>query len=125
MIVDHDHSRVKDVISYAPDAIQKEYALAHANPMIIHYAGFKKPWYDPTEDYAQEFWKYARKTVYYEELLQHTVKYRLGMRKTQSTWSYQGMKRRMKDGMVRVYFKAFPYGSNRWRVLRRIRGKTF
>lgn len=125
MIVDHDHSRVKDVISYAPDAIQKEYALAHANPMIIHYAGFKKPWYDPTEDYAQEFWKYARKTVYYEELLQHITKFWLRIERRQDEWKRRGIKRRIKDGLVKVYFALIPYGSKRWRLLRKIRGKTF
>ena len=125
MIVDHDHSRVRDVISYAPDVIQKEYAVAHANPMIIHYAGFKKPWYDPTEDYAQEFWKYARKTVYYEELLQHITTFWLKMERVKSEWGRRGIKRRVKDGMVKVYFTFIPYGSKRWRTLRRLRGKTF
>ena len=125
MIVDHDHSRVADVISYAPDVIQKEYALAHMNPMIIHYAGFKKPWYDPTEDYAQEFWKYARETVYYEELLQHITRFGLEMERMNLAWKHRGVKRRIKDGLVKVYFSIFPYGSNRWRALRRIRGKTF
>ena len=123
--MDHDHKRVKEVISYAPDEIQKEYAVAHANPMIIHYAGFKKPWYDPTEDYAQEFWKYARKTVYYEELLQFVPKFWIKFEHELINWDRRGIKRRMKDAMVKVYFAAFPYGSNRWRTLRRLRGKTF
>ena len=125
MIVDHDHKRVKEVISYAPDEIQKEYAVAHANPMIIHYAGFKKPWYDPTEDYAQEFWKYARKTVYYEELLQFVPKFWIKFEHELINWDRRGIKRRMKDAIVKAYFAAFPYGSNRWRTLRRLRGKTF
>lgn len=125
MIVDHDHSRVRDVISYAPDKIQKEYAMAHANPMIIHYAGFKKPWYDPTEDYAQEFWKYARKTVYYEELLQHVIKFWLRMEKINNEKTRRGMKSKMKDKAVKAYFAVIPYGSKRWRALRRLRGKTF
>ncbi len=125
MIVDHNHSRVRDVISYAPDKVQKEYAIAHANPMIIHYAGFKKPWYDPTEDYAQEFWKYARKTVYYEELLQHITKFWLKMEKINSGRMRSGIKGKMKDKAVKAYFAVIPYGSKRWRTLRRLRGKTF
>jgi lipopolysaccharide biosynthesis glycosyltransferase len=69
LLTDCDHYRVKNVISYAPDEIQKEYQEARRHPKIIHYAGFMKPWHRPTEDYAHEFWKYARKTDYYEELL--------------------------------------------------------
>ena len=125
MIVDHDHSRVKDVISYAPDEIQKEYAVAHANPVIIHYAGFKKPWYDPTEDYAEEFWKYAKKTVYYEELLQFITKFWIKMEREKSTRKKGGIKKRAKEAMIKTYFTFIPYGSKRWRTLRRWRGKTF
>ena len=69
LITDCDHYRVKNVISFAPDYVQKEYAKAHANPRIIHYAGYMKPWHRPTEDYAHIFWSTLRRTEYYEELL--------------------------------------------------------
>jgi lipopolysaccharide biosynthesis glycosyltransferase len=68
-ITDCDHTRVSTVISFAPDAIQKEYKKARNNPKIIHYAGFMKPWHRPTEDYAHYFWKELKKTPYYEEML--------------------------------------------------------
>ena len=29
----------------------------------------QKPWKNPKDDFAKEFWKVARKTPYYEELL--------------------------------------------------------
>lgn len=69
MITDCNHERINNVIKYAPVEIYQEYLSAHAAPYIIHYAGFMKPWYNPTEDYAREFWQVARKTPYYEELL--------------------------------------------------------
>lgn len=69
MITDCDHTRVSNVIVYAPDSIQKEYKKAHENPKLIHYAGFMKPWHRPTEDYANNFWDAASRTPYYEELL--------------------------------------------------------
>ena len=69
LLTDCDHYRVEHVINYAPDFIQKEYQEARKHPRIIHYAGFRKPWHNPTEDFAHEFWKYSRKTEYYEELL--------------------------------------------------------
>lgn len=42
---------------------------AFANPQIIHWAGFKKPWKYPNVMYAEKFWHYAFKTEFYEEIL--------------------------------------------------------
>ena len=69
VLMDNDHDRIKRVISQAPKYIQDEYFEARKHPYIVHFAGFKKPWYDPAGDYAHEFWTTARKTPYYEELL--------------------------------------------------------
>ncbi|MDR2033858.1 MAG: glycosyltransferase family 8 protein [Helicobacteraceae bacterium] len=49
--------------------VKKEKEEAFANPHIIHYAGYNKPWIYLDAPYADLFWKYARKTSYYEELL--------------------------------------------------------
>lgn len=69
LITDCAHTRVPEVIVYAPDYIQKEYKHAHAEPKIIHYAGYMKPWHRPTEDYAEFFWESLRKTPFYEKML--------------------------------------------------------
>ena len=69
MITDCNHERVRNVIAFAPDDVQKEYQSAHVAPKIIHYAGFMKPWYCPTEDYGQAFWDTARRTPFYEVLV--------------------------------------------------------
>lgn len=68
-LTDCDHARIRDVVVYTPDAVRQEYQQARQNPAIIHYAGFMKPWYRPSEDMGDEFWQYSRKTVYYEELI--------------------------------------------------------
>jgi len=39
------------------------------NPFIIHYAGRDKPWNNMKVDMSDYFWKYARMTPFYEELL--------------------------------------------------------
>lgn len=69
LITDCDHTRVCNTIVYAPEEIQAAYHAAHAAPKIIHYAGHRKPWQKPTEDYAREFWHCARRTPYYEQTL--------------------------------------------------------
>lgn len=124
MIVDHNHERVSKVIAFAPKAIMEEYRKAHAAPKIIHYAGFIKPWYRPTEDYAHIFWETARRTPYYEEVLQRMVQFAIDQLPPSI-----GIKGRMKNivkryGMKGFYF-FFPYNSKRWRALRKVRGKDY
>ncbi|MEG2174892.1 MAG: DUF4422 domain-containing protein [Oscillospiraceae bacterium] len=69
LLTDCDHYRVPNVITYAPEAVYKEYMQARSAPKMIHYAGFMKPWHRPDEDMAAEFWMYARRTPFYEQLL--------------------------------------------------------
>lgn len=47
----------------------REYNLAFDNPAIIHYTSPVKPWFTPKLGLAVDFWCYARKTAYYEEIL--------------------------------------------------------
>lgn len=125
MIVDHAHTRIDEVISFAPDDVQREYKLAHANPKIIHYAGFRKPWYDPNEDYAEEFWKYARRTDYYENLIAMITGFRFKMEKKKRAERrlVTRIKKKARNAVDSTYGKVAPYGSKRWVFLRKIRGK--
>lgn len=68
-LCDCNHYRVNYVIKLAPFEVYKEYMDARRNPKIIHFAGFLKPWHRPDEDFAYEFWKYAKETPFYELLL--------------------------------------------------------
>lgn len=45
------------------------YNSAYENPAIIHYTSPLKPWISPKVPLAVDFWRYARKTDYYEEIL--------------------------------------------------------
>ncbi|MHC6203917.1 DUF4422 domain-containing protein [Breznakiellaceae bacterium SP9] len=53
----------------APKAVYHEYLEARKHPKIIHFAGTPKPWTDPSVDFAEEFWAVARRTPYYETIL--------------------------------------------------------
>lgn len=68
LLTDSRH-RMDRVISEAPKRIMDEYMEARQSPAVIHYAGADKPWKNPGEDFASEFWKVARKSIYYEELI--------------------------------------------------------
>ena len=57
------------ILKKAPLVLYLEYLKARENPKIIHYAGYQKPWNKSGCDFADFFWKYARQTVFYEEIL--------------------------------------------------------
>lgn len=69
VLTDNNNYRWQHVIKSAPNYIMDAYEIARKNPYIIHYAGASKPWKNPQDDFAKEFWKVARSTPYYEELL--------------------------------------------------------
>ncbi len=48
----------------------ERYKKALENPFIIHWAGYAKPWKDADTDMAYLWWQYARRTPYYEVILQ-------------------------------------------------------
>ena len=119
MITDCDHYRVNNVIVYAPSEILTEYRKAHANPKMIHYAGFMKPWHRPSEDYAQNFWMTLRRTPYYEEVL-----YR--MADGVAYWSiYENVtkKKGVKNFVKRVGNKLLPKNTKRRRIVKKMMGR--
>lgn len=60
---------VESAIHHAPAKMQKLYFEAKRDPAIVHFASENKPWINPQIEFAQEFWKYARKTPFYEVIL--------------------------------------------------------
>ena len=58
-----------DFLKYAPYKLYGEYLEAYKKPFIIHYAGGWKPWNNWDCEMKEYFWKYARKTPLYEEIL--------------------------------------------------------
>lgn len=75
LMTDCDHTRVRRVISFAPQDIQQAYHRAHSDPKIIHYAGHRKPWHKKDEDLAEYFWRTAEKTPYYSQICELTAQF--------------------------------------------------
>ena len=61
--------RVGNVFTFAPADVFKAYMAARNLPKIRHYAGCDKPWSLVKCDWAAHYWKYAKETPFYEELL--------------------------------------------------------
>lgn len=56
-------------IKHAPEESVAEWKKSLLEPFIIHYAAVPKPWDFPMVGYGYTWWHYARKTVYYEEIV--------------------------------------------------------
>jgi lipopolysaccharide biosynthesis glycosyltransferase/glycosyltransferase involved in cell wall biosynthesis len=61
--------RIKNVFTFAPAKVYKDFLAAYANPKIVHYAGFEKPWKPGGCDMSTLYWSYARETPFYERLI--------------------------------------------------------
>lgn len=47
----------------------KTIELADSDPFILHFSGHIKPWSLPYSRHAEQFWKYARQTGFFKEVL--------------------------------------------------------
>lgn len=55
----------------------QEYCESFENPAIIHFTSSIKPWFDPSRELAEVFWFYARKTIYYEDIIADMCQYKI------------------------------------------------
>lgn len=64
----------QNLIEMLPAELFINYMNGYTDPFIIHYCSIYKPWKSPNLPLAKHFWKYARLTPFYEEILfRHTV----------------------------------------------------
>lgn len=61
------------VVPYAPAAMWKEYRENRECAYIYHFAGADKPWNNPGLDKADIFWDAARRTSWYEIILEDLI----------------------------------------------------
>lgn len=74
VLMDFDNYRVAEIISAAPEDVRQAYLASRACPRIVHYAGYRKPWKYPNVNFGLLFWKYARLTPWYEQMLLDVVR---------------------------------------------------
>ena len=80
---------LKDEYDAMPNPNNKELE----NPIIVHYNLFLKPWQYDEAQYKDYFWKYAKLTPYYEEILAIKDSYTDEDRKKDSEWMNLMVKR--------------------------------
>lgn len=120
-IFDHCGERVSNVVVWDPVSLYEEYMAAKKNPYIIHYAGFCKPWDEPTEEFGEVFWDYARRTPYYEILL-----YRMSKHIADDIVYYSKKDEKSHISLrSRILYFFLPDGSKRRNAARKMWNKVF
>lgn len=114
VITDCNGRRISEVASRAPADLFEQYMEARKSPSIIHYAGIQKPWKKASEDYGWVFWEIARKTPYYEQILERLCSSYGSQKKRNLPNSADG-------GLVkRVGYSLFPIGTKRRELIKKI-----
>lgn len=55
----------------------ESYLQSKKSPKLIHFAGYDKPWAKPSLPMAENFWKYAKKIPFYEEIIYQNLKIKI------------------------------------------------
>ena len=118
-IFDCHGERIRNVIVWDPVPLYEEYMEARKNPYIIHYAGFCKPWDEPSEEFGEVFWDYAGRTPYYEVLIQRLAKHMA------DNAVYDNNRRQNMSLKSRIIYFFLPDGSPRRDKAREIWYKVF
>ena len=69
-----DGVRIQIVRMYTPGYLADAYFESRKHPKIIHYAGYLKPWDNPTIDFADVYWDSIRNSPPYELILNRFIK---------------------------------------------------
>lgn len=125
VVVDNGGYRVDSIIKHAPRYYYDAYVESRKNPYIIHFSGNEKPWLNTWTDFATDFWLSARKTPFYEVILQRM----LGQAEKIQSQSdhYYSRIRQLADKIIpkgtrrREFIKKLlPKDSHRWNFFKKI-----
>lgn len=120
---------IKKCVEMAPLNDYLAYQEARENPFIIHYAAHPKPWWTNNADFGFVFWKFARLSPFYEELVaQLSWNVANGLYEFKRHGGFrESLPRRIADvflpkGTARREFvkKIIPKGSLPWRISKKI-----
>jgi len=117
---DWEFWRIRNVIAKAPIQMYLDYMESRQNPYIIHYSGTVKPWQRADCDFATEYWRAARASVFYGQIIARMSDWQIG-RKTAKAYERINYERKLRPKISRklraVGDKLAPVGSRRRKPL--------
>lgn len=120
VVVDYQ-DRCKSWIDNLPHELHETYIQSQKSPSIIHFGGPYKPWSHENIDCFFEFWKYARKSYYYEFILMRSIS-----EKTKNSTaringnSNQNYISSRQNGIWKIVNTIFPVNSKRRNIIKKI-----
>lgn len=118
---------ISSAIDNAPYKSQEKYYNAKKDPGIIHYASENKPWKNPDLEFADEFWKVARETPFYESILSRMVQGNITVSDSVEFIDQRSGARKIADVLFplgsrkrKLLKTLLPKGSLRWRFCKQI-----
>lgn len=126
---------IKNSLNWAPHQSKKYFDSFRDTAYFIHYAAVPKPWNQPEIDYANEFWFYARNSIFYETILSRMMDKKLGLlhpavfdlQNRAGVFDHRSTIRKAADKFLPVGSKRrellkilVPKGSHRWNFLQKI-----
>ncbi len=104
------------------------YFEAYKNPNIIHWAAHPKPWVEPSILLAEKWWEIARKTPFYEMILQRMVyeqSNHISFTKldhfSRIMFPFKWLKKVHKVGYIRqIADKLLPHGTKRRKIVKKL-----
>ncbi len=100
------------ILRMAPRDLYEEYMAARKNPYMIHFAGYQKPWDVVDCDLAEYFWKYARLSPFYPQILENVL--------SNTERAIANYKIGENASVRKIVNKLLPYGSRRREGVKRI-----
>ena len=118
----------EDMLDNAPVHYKKIYETVGNNPFVIHYANQPKPWSNPNISYADKWWEIARKTPFYEIILQRMsyeqssyISFTTLDHFSRIMFPFKWLKKVHKVGYIRqIADKLLPHGTKRRKIVKKL-----
>lgn len=72
-VMSGEEFRLQHILKNSPEELKAEYLASREEPYVFHYCGRKKPWDYADSDYAELFWKHAKKSPFYEVIIARMI----------------------------------------------------
>lgn len=124
----NNNAIIANMLNNAPFAYNKLYEKINNTPYVIHFVGSPKPWSDTNIPFANKWWEIARKTPFYEMILQRMMQEQSGHVSfatldhfSRIMFPFKWLKKVHKIGYIRqIADRLLPHGTKRRKIVKKM-----
>ncbi|MDR0963988.1 MAG: glycosyltransferase family 8 protein [Clostridium sp.] len=94
--------RRKRIAPLAPSPIFQDYERSYLDPWIVHYAGAKKPWRFPEDDFSDIYREHASRTPFYGLICEEYARSQEAYKKKRVFYAAKTLASTVKYGIIRM-----------------------